>query len=407
MNSPTSLKIPVTHRSACSACGASVLEEILDLPRFPLTGVFVKPAERERFVPFDQALLRCAACGHAQLRDTIDPSYLYQETYTHRSSLSPIATRGNDFLFSFLEKVMPAERRLKSIAEIGCNDLYLLKKLTDHADNLVGFDPIWKDHSARSTGKIRVVGKYIEEIDPPQDIAVPPDLVISANTLEHVDDPLHSLQGVFNYAAEGAIFVVEVPSFDTLINTARYDQVFHQHLNYFSLASFQAMIRALGGEYLTHCYNYEYWLGTMLIAFRKPTWKQPANTYATTQPPSPAEIAAQYKLFGRELSSLSDHLQRIIAQGTPVYGYGAAQMVPTLAYHLRSDLAFLKGILDDNPGKKGLTYPGLQVMIEYANDFASLQDFGILITAPDSARPILNQLISRRARYIYYPFNLF
>ena len=148
----------------------------------------------------------CACCGHAQLRECVDPSYLYQDTYTHRSSLSPIATRGNDFFLSFLTDVT-GTRKFESIVEIGCNYLYLLNKISHRGHELTGFDPIWRDRAAPVDGAIRVSGKYVEEIDPPVDFQSRPDLVLSVHTLEHVNDPLESLRPIFDYARPGALFL--------------------------------------------------------------------------------------------------------------------------------------------------------------------------------------------------------
>lgn len=404
MSFPTGPTVAVKQRRFCSACGAMQLEEILDLPKLPLTGIFIKPEERSSYPSFDQALLRCGACGHAQLRETVDPSYLYQETYTHRSSLSPISTRGNDFFFEFLQSVSD-RRNYKSIVEIGCNDLYLLKRLQGWGDALVGFDPIWKNHSAPSLEKVEVHGKYIEEIDPSKDISRPPELVLSVHTLEHVDNPLGSLRPIFDHAEVGALFVIEVPGFDTLIDISRFDQVFHQHLNYFSVASFQAMIAALGGEYIRHAFNYNYWLGTMLIAFRKPAHRPTADNALSTPPPSRELIARQWLLFKQELDCLSRNLARLNERKVPVFGYGAAQMVPTIAYHLGTDLAELRGILDDNPAKEGLTYPSIGTRIELASRISSLSGAAVLVTAADSARRILSRLDALQARYILFPFN--
>lgn len=399
--SPRTVK--VTQRSVCSACGASALERVLELPGFPLTGIYVKAADRGNYACFDQSLLRCATCGHGQLANTIDPAYLYQDTYSHRSSLSPIATRGNDFIHAFIDRVV-GTTPLKSIVEIGCNDLYLLKKLQARSPFLLGFDPIWRDCSNGIQDGIHVSGKYIEEIKPADDIAQRPDLIISANTLEHIDNPLASLRPIFDYAAPGATFVVEVPSFDTLVRTARYDQVFHQHLNYFSLGSFLTMIERLGGEYITHCNNFEYWLGTLVIAFRKPA----ANvTPAKAAAPSKQHVRDQFGLFRTHLDAVSRQIEALRAEHTPICGYGAAQMAPTLAYHLNSDFSFLDGILDENPSRVGLTYPSLRVGIRDAGELPSLHDHGVLVTALDSARPIIGRLIAKRARYILYPISVF
>jgi hypothetical protein len=392
--------VPVTQRRSCSACGDQALEQVVDLPRLPLTGIFVLPGERSSYSDFDQGLMRCTSCGHGQLRESISPTYLYQDTYTHRSSLSPISRNGNDFFLKYVEETI-GDRNFDCIAEIGCNDLYLLKKLAHRGRALVGFDPIWKDHHPEPGETIAVHGKYIEEIDPAGDMPDRPDLILSINTLEHVDDPLESLRPIFEHAKPGAIFMVEVPSLDTLLLTGRFDQLFHQHLNYFSVTSMRRMIEALGGEYLSHCYNYQYWLGTFLFAFRKPD-KADADS---AKPPVPAPVSREailsgYASYQRAMASLGESLQRLIRSGAPAIGFGAAQMVPVLAYHMKTDFAELQFILDDNPDKKGRTYPSIVTLIDYAPDYQSLADYAVLITALDSARPILERLKNLSARYI-------
>jgi hypothetical protein len=405
MTSVTRPHVSTTQRQFCSACGCRTLEQVLELPELPLTGIFIKAEDRGLFPSIDQALMRCSSCGHGQLRDTVDPVYLYQETYTHRSSLSPISTRGNDFFLGFLNDLTQGQR-FRSVVEIGCNDLYLLKRLEDRADHLVGFDPIWKGRTELPVGKTVVKGSYIEEIRPGHDIPVRPDLVLSVHTLEHVNDPLSSLRPIYDHASEGALFVIEVPGFDTLLNIGRFDQVFHQHLNYFSVGSFRRMIEQLGGEYVTHRFNYNYWLGTMLVAFRKPAGAS-GRVAAPVSAPSRTEIDTQFKVFKQQLEGLKGSLARMRSQGVPLLGFGAAQMLPILAYHLGSDFSEFEGVLDDNLGKTGLTYPSLQTKILSAANYATLDKHAVLLTAADSARPILSRLVALRARYILFPFNPF
>jgi len=266
---------------------------------------------------------------------------------------------------------------------------------------LVGFDPIWKDHQPESGETIAAHGKYIEEIDPASDMPERPDLLLSANTLEHVDDPLKSLSPIFEHAKPGAIFIIEVPSLDTLLLTGRFDQLFHPHLNYFSVLSMRRMIEKLGGEYLSHCYNYKYWLGTFLFSFRKPDKATAGGAVAPVPTPVSREaILDGYASYQRGMANLGESLQKLIRSGAPAIGFGAAQMLPVLAYHMKTDFAELRFILDDNPEKKGLTYPSIAALIDYAPNYQSLADYAVLITALDSARPILQRLTSLSARYV-------
>ena len=407
MNPKKNHGVRVTRRHVCAACGNRDLDEVIVLPRLPLTGIFVLPEERGNYQEFDQALMRCTECGHGQLRDTISPTYLYQDTYTHRSSLSPISRRGNDFFLNFVEETI-GNRNFDCIAEIGCNDLYLLRKLAGRGKICVGFDPIWKDQAPDSAESINVYGKYVEEIDPVADLPVRPDLVLSAHTFEHVDNPLESLRGPYEHAQPGALFVLEIPSLETLLTIGRFDQIFHQHLNYFSIHSLRRMIEELRGDFIAHRYNYNYWLGTQMVAFRKPL-KGGVNTgvCAKPGPVTRDRILHGYSSYQRSMDCLNETLVRLADSGVPTIGFGAAQMVPVLAYHMKSDLANLRFILDDNPDKKGRTYPSIATTIKCACDYKSLKDYAVLITAMDSSRPILERLKGLSARYIVSPTSQF
>ncbi|MBI3315547.1 MAG: hypothetical protein HYZ87_01045, partial [Candidatus Omnitrophica bacterium] len=118
--------VSIALKTSCSVCRGGRLEKVLDLPEFPLTGIYVEKPCPDRFPDFDQSLMLCPDCGHAQLSRVVDPDYLYVKTYSHRSSESPISIQGNDFFLGFLDRISD-HRRFKSVLEVGCNDLYLLK----------------------------------------------------------------------------------------------------------------------------------------------------------------------------------------------------------------------------------------------------------------------------------------
>lgn len=368
----------------------------------PLTGIFVEPSVADEFPNFDQFLLRCEECGHAQLRDTIDPVFLYRDTYTHRSSLSPISARGNDFFLQFLNDVT-GSKKFECVVEVGCNDLYLLEKLRPRTARAYGFDPIFIGAESKAENWVNVSGKFIEEIQPSRDIAGKPDLFISVHTLEHVNDPLESLSPFFEHAADGAMFLIEVPSLDTLVRAARFDQIFHQHLNYFSVGSLQRMIAKLGGEYVAHRFNYGYWLGTLMVAFRKPAAGKKSVSGNDSIAPTRKMFAEQFAAYREHMKTLRESLERLDTSGVELFGFGAAQMVPVFAYHLGSDLGILECIYDDNASKNGLTYPSLDVGITAPPDAKRIAEGAVLITALDSARAITQRLASVPARYIVQP----
>jgi hypothetical protein len=217
-------------------------------------------------------------------------------------------------------------------------------------------------------------------------------------------NPKPQLERLLQAAEDGALFVVEVPGFDSLLNNNRFDQVFHQHIQYFSVASFLRMLNEVGGTYLAHTFNYDYWGGTMLVAFRKTAKLPQYSLPKSVRPPTTVVVEKSYENFQQQIMNLMASLESLRSEA--IYGYGAAQMVPTLAYHMHSDLSFLTSILDDNPDRCGLTYPGLKVTIQPRKDELDLKDASVIVTALDSARPIMRRLLELRPRQILIPLNI-
>ena len=138
----------------------------------------------------------------------------------------------------------------------------------------------------------------------------------------------------------------------------------------------------------------------MVVALRK---GKPDSVNPEPPPFTPAEITRRYHLFRRQMASTAEYLDLLDG---PIYGYGAAQMLPVLAYHMETDLACLSAIIDDDPDKDGLGYWNLPVKVIHGAKVGGLGDASVLITAVDNVQPIMKRLLADRPRHILFPFNL-
>jgi hypothetical protein len=392
------------HRvTECAICGSRQLESAIDLPQLPLTALYSPQPFTEPSACYKQELLVCTTCGHAQAGYQVGPSLLYGSEYGFRTSSSGTARRGTDFFVSALDQ-FAGSRRFKCALDWGCNDLYLLKRLENRADIRIGIDPIWKDREhEKDESNIQVIGATIESIDFSKSLSARPDLVVCRHTLEHIATPRSILHRLFEFAADDALFVFETPGFDALVHRYRFDQVFHQHLQYFNLTTFQRLIIEIGAEYLGFRENYHDW-GALLVAFQK-SGKRTIGQEVAPAPFDLSEIHARYQVFRHQLSISNEVLQSFA--GTTIYGYGAAQMLPVLAYHMTNDLASLTAILDDDPSRDGWYYRNLIPPIWFSGKATDLQMATVLVTAVDNIQPILSKLLAHRPKHILIPFNLF
>ena len=72
------------------------------------------------------------------------------------------------------------------------------------------------------------------------------DLVYSFNFIEHWPDPVKSLGIITKLAAEGTVFLLEVPNGEMILNEGDYSELIPDHLNYFSFSSFATLLSRVG-----------------------------------------------------------------------------------------------------------------------------------------------------------------
>jgi hypothetical protein len=386
----------------CVICSGSI-ESVLQLPCLPLTGIYSRTGQDLDFKKFDQELMVCTDCGHGQLKYVIDPNYLYGHEYGFRTTESQTARGGCDFFAKYLETLFP-KRTFKRVVEFGCNDVYLLKLIKPKAEQLLGIDPIWKEREAEfQDDKISVVGDKIEKLDLHRQMQGFPDLIISQHTMEHIEHPKELLEQVFKIANAETTFVFEFPCFDPLLEQFRFDQVFHQHIQYYSVQSFLTLLDQVGGEMIDFTFHYTYW-GALLIAFRKTksSQKQSSRLEKNDFPlKHPDMIRSRYKNFCSQMDNTKFVLDSLNKKN--LYGYGAALMLPILGYHLDTDFEDFQAILDDDPDKDGMGYVNLPVKVQKPTEQLDYGKLSICLTALDNRRPILKNLASKKPKHIINP----
>lgn len=392
-----------TADKQCNVCGSGSLEIVLDLPGLPLTDTYCNEPPEKKIDCFDQRLLHCTHCSHCQLANQINPSVLYGDIYQFRTSISQTARHGTEFFIKYLDDISN-HSSFSTILDLGCNDLYLLNNIKHKAKQRIGIDPIWANRENEVNEKgLTVYGFNIEEIDLGAALEGSPDLILCRHTLEHIGNPKAVLKQLMSVSADDALFVLEVPGFDALLKKMRFDQVFHQHLQYFSLKSMMRLIKEFNATFLGYRENYHDW-GSFTIAFCKKGSGKLKGKEIKTSGWENLQIKKNYELFKLQMETANTLLDTF--KGERLYGYGAAQMLPILSYHMKNDFSDLICVLDDDPSKDGLGYGNLPVKIKHPKHINDLEDATILVTAIDNVNPIMKKLLNIRPRHIIHPLHI-
>lgn len=399
--------ISVRRRVHCAVCGKRLNQPTLEFPKLPLTEIYIthKPTKLVGFI--DQAFHICSRCGHGQLSSVVDPRIVYSPSaYGYRTGTSATGKRANDVFVSFVRKVV-GKKHFPKLIDIGCSDLYLINTLKDTASGRIGIDPVLKGQERKlSKGSLTVVGDLFERADLAKLVEKEDALVLSSHTLEHIENPAGLMERLFDATGEGSLFIFQFPYLTPLLTDYRFDQIFHQHLEYFTTRSFFYLVERFGGRIITFSVNYHHW-GTLMVAFRKISQKRsPRDEWKSHPVMRPSDIRRRYDQFRTRMDTTNAYLSSIKKEDT--YGFGATPMLPILGYHLRNDFFWFKAILDDDKKKRGLYYINLSVPIYFPEDVrGGFTHANMLVTAYNTSRSVLPRVLRLDPKRIIVPSFIF
>jgi len=348
----------------CRLCGSGELASVVDLGATPPCERFLTAAQLdEPEVTYPLHLRVCASCRLAQLPPLITP----EETFTDYAYFSSYSTSWVEHARAFVAglKLDPGS----FVVEVASNDGYLLRHVVERGVRCLGIEP---SANVGEAARRRGVPTLTEFLTPRTAAAVvrehgQADHVVANNVYAHIPDVVGFTEGLRTLVADDGWVSIEVQHLLTLIEGTQYDTIYHEHFQYYTVASARRAL-AGGGLSLVDVESLPTHGGSIRL------WARPSGTPG----PRVAEALAQEKAAGlHESSGYADFAARVAKvrrdllgfligvaeRGGTVAGYGAPGKGNTLLNHcgIRPDL--LPYTVDRNPYKHGRFTPGTRIPI--------------------------------------------
>ncbi|MFC6067133.1 class I SAM-dependent methyltransferase [Streptomyces ochraceiscleroticus] len=371
----------------CRLCGSTALASVVDLGATPPCESFLAADQLDQPEPAYPLHLRvCTDCWLAQIPPLITPEETFKE-YAYFSSYSTSwVEHARTFVADAAARVgLDTDGPDAFVVEVASNDGYLLKHVVDRGIRCLGIEPsVNVGAAARDAG----VPTLTEFLDPATGAAVreehgPADLVVANNVYAHIPDVVGFTQGLRALVADDGWVSIEVQHLLTLIEENQYDTIYHEHFQYYTVAS---AIRALasGGLALvdvellpTHGGSIRLWarpaevagepsIGVSPARAEPRAWGRVADVLAREKAAGLQELSG-YTEFSSRVAKVRRDLLRFLIEaaerGETVVGYGAPGKGNTLLNHcgIRPDL--LPYTVDRNPYKHGRFTPGTRIPI--------------------------------------------
>lgn len=385
-------------RGTCRMCDSANLEKVMALTPTPPGNNFLAQSELGKPEPsYPLELDFCRECHHVQLGHVVAPTILYQNNYSYVSGTS---SRFVDHLRNYAgEMVRRFELKPGTlVADIGSNDGTCLRFFRDAGMKVLGVDPALEIARRATASGIETIADFFSH-----ELAVrlrerygPAALITSHNACAHIDHLDAVVRGVRHWLADDGVFIAEVGYLLDVYQNVWFDTIYHEHLDYHSVAPFRKLFARTGME-MIGVQRVSPQGGSIRVMAQRAGGPRKADGSADAlirlESENKLDNAETFVDFGRRIDEVGGQLRALVAslkaKGKSIAAYGAATKATTLLAHFQMGSKELDFIVDDNPLKQGLYSPATHIPVLSPEELYRRRPDYVLILAWNFAEPIL------------------
>jgi 2-polyprenyl-3-methyl-5-hydroxy-6-metoxy-1,4-benzoquinol methylase len=383
----------------CRICKNENLRKFLSLGTTPLANSFLsKDGLKKEEKKFPLELCFCERCKLVQLTYIVPSEDMFRD-YVYLSSTTKSFRKHFEEMAIEIAKDFGLDEK-SVVVDIGSNDGILLKPFKELGINIIGVEPAANVAKIAEENGIETINdffneKVVDEIIKSKGNA---DVVTANNVFAHIDDIGSVIENVKRLLKKDGIYVIEIQYFVDTIEQMTFDNVYHEHMSYYTLTSLDYFFRLHGMEVFrvkrigTHG-------GSLRVFVKKKGSGHKADDSVKKLVDYEKNMGIDdfkiYEEYGKKVDGvkkkLVDYIKKIKNEGKIIAAYGAPAKGNTLLNFCNIGKDYIEYIIEDNPLKQNLFAPGTHIQVVSSKILdEKLPDF-ILILAWNFADEILNK----------------
>jgi len=223
------------YKFDCRSCGNTNLKRVISLGYQPLANNLLKN-KNEKHEVYPLEMNYCPKCHNCQLSVSVDPKKMFSN-YLYTSSTS--SSFRNHFITATKNYIGYFKLKPKKsyIIDIGSNDGVALKPFKDLGfDKILGIEPAKNLAKLANKNKIKTFNGFLEKKNL-KNIKGNADLILASNVFAHSDKLKEMAECMFKLLNKNGIIVIEVQYLLNTLQDLTFDNIYHEHYNYWSLTS--------------------------------------------------------------------------------------------------------------------------------------------------------------------------
>ena len=355
------------YKFDCRSCGNTDLKRVVSLGYQPLANNLInKKDEKCELYPLE--VNYCEKCHNCQLSVAVNPKKMFSN-YLYTSSTSKI------FRDHFVEAAKKYSQELKLnkknsyIIDIGSNDGVALKPFLNLGfKKVLGIEPAKNLAKLANKNKIKTFNGFLEKKNIKK-IKKNADLILASNVFAHSDKLKEMAECMLKLLSKKGTIVIEVQYLLNTLKDLTFDNIYHEHYNYWSLTSLiyffnQFDARIFRSEKIdTHG-------GSIRIYIKKDKKvkiEKSVKTMLKEEENFGIKNFKTYQKFGEKVYKIRENvlknIKKLKEKNKTIIGYGAPAKATTALnfFGITEEIDF---IVEDNKLKHNKFIPGVKIPIK-------------------------------------------
>ncbi len=338
------------------------LKPVIDFGKMPIANAFLTPDQFGSEFFYNMILGYDPVTCAIGLVNTLPLEKMFHDHYAFYSSMS----KGMQVHFhQTAEKLLPYAKK-GLVVELGSNDGIMLEAWKELGVSALGVEPSKNVADVSVSKGHRVVNKFMSDAVVDEILSHGPvSLVFSANTFCQFVNFSEYLGYVTRLIGKNGIFVFEDPYFLDIFEKTSYDQIYDEHVWYFTASFINKMLEPFG-YHVFDCEHIEVHGGELrMYVGHKDTYLVKPEVAIWLE--KEGDLGKKMEILGenskRSKVELLKILNEIKKQGKTICGFGATSKATTVFNYCGIGPELIPFVTDNTPIKQGKYYPGVHIPV--------------------------------------------
>jgi len=356
------------YKFECRSCGNEKLKRVISLGYQPLANnLLKKKTENTELYPLE--VNYCDNCHNCQLSVAVDPKKMFLN-YLYTSSTSKVFRE--HFEKSAKKYIKEFKLTKKSyIIDVGSNDGIALTPFRNLGfKNVLGIEPAKNLAKLANKNKIKTFNGFLT-IKNLKKINKGADIILASNVFAHSDNLKEMAECMKRLLKKNGTLIIEVQYLLNTLKDLTFDNIYHEHYNYWSLTSLVNFFKQFDLE-IYNAEKIQTHGGSLRIYVKNKKTKINKNVKLLLKEEENFGIKeySTYKNFADKIykirSNVINNLNKLKLQSKKIVGYGSPAKATTALnfFGVKDQIDF---IIEDNKLKHGKFIPGVKIPIKSKN----------------------------------------